>query len=103
MIPAGLGPIGPAIVARKRRQLIATFRTHGATSPASARTLKELGLGHGMLVRIQEHRQVLVEVGEGRFYLDEAREAAVSRTRRLMLGAVVLVVAIGAMLLSQWG
>ncbi|MBP6443359.1 MAG: hypothetical protein KA267_05010 [Gemmatimonadales bacterium] len=56
-----------------------------------------------MLVRIQEHRQVLVEVGEGRFYLDEAREAAVSRTRRLMLGAVVLVVAIGAMLLSQWG
>jgi hypothetical protein len=54
-------------------------------------------------VRIQEHRHVLVDVGQGRFYLDEAREAAVSRTRRLILGAVMLVVAIGAMLLSQWG
>jgi|CXWL01.1.fsa_nt_gi hypothetical protein len=101
MIPAGLGPIGPAIIARKRRQLIAAFRSNGATSPATARTLEELGLGHGMLVRIQEHRHVLVDVGEGRFYLDEAREAAVSKTRRLMLGVVVLVVAVGAALLSQ--
>ncbi|MBP9897049.1 MAG: hypothetical protein KBF28_01625 [Gemmatimonadales bacterium] len=103
MIPAGLGPVGPALIARKRRQLIAAFRSHGATSPTTARTLEELGLGHGMLVRIQEHRHVLVDVGQGRFYLDEAREAAVSRTRRLILGAVMLVVAIGAMLLSQWG
>ncbi|MEI2719993.1 MAG: hypothetical protein V9E87_07600 [Gemmatimonadales bacterium] len=103
MIPSGLGPIGPAIIARKRRHLIAAFRGQGATSPASARTLDELGLGHGMLVRIQEHRHVLVDAGEGRFYLDEAREAAVSRIRRLMLGAVVLVVAAGAVLLSQRG
>ena len=96
MIPAGLGPIGPAIIARKRRQLIATFRTHGATSPASARTLEELGLDHGTLFRIQEHRHVLQDAGGGRYYLDEAREAAVSRTRRLILAAVVLVVAVAA-------
>ncbi|MBK9550537.1 MAG: hypothetical protein IPO52_15920 [Gemmatimonadetes bacterium] len=85
MIPAGLGPVGPALIARKRRQLIAAFRSHGATSPTTARTLEELGLGHGMLVRIQEHRHVLVDAGGGRYYLDEAREAAVSRTRRLIL------------------
>lgn len=100
MIPPGLGPIGPAIIARKRRHLIAAFRTHGATSPATARTLEELGLGHGTLVRIQEHRHVLVDAGNGRFYLDEAREAAVSRTRRLLLGAILLL-AIGAVLMSQ--
>ena len=102
MIPAGLGPIGPAIIARKQRQLIAAFRSHGAISPATARTLEELGLGHGMLVRIQEHRHVLVDAGQGRFYLDEVGEAAVSRTRRLLLGALVLV-AVGVVLLTQLG
>lgn len=101
MIPPGLGPIGPALVARKRRRLIATFRSHGATSPATARTLDELKLGHGMLVRIQEHRHVLVDAGDGRFYLDEAREAAVSRTRRLLLAAIVLLMAVGAVVLSR--
>lgn len=100
MIPAGLGPIGPAIIAGKRRKLIATFRHHGATSAATARTLEELGLDRGMLLRIQEHRHVLQDAGGGRYYLDEAREAAVSRTRRLVLG-IVMLLAIGAVLLSQ--
>lgn len=99
MIPAGLGPIGPAIIARKRRHLLATFRRHGATSPATARTLDELGLGHGMLVRVQEHRHVLVDAGGGRFYLDEEREAAVARTRRLLAAAFILL-GIGVVMMS---
>ncbi len=102
MMPAGFGPIGPALIARKRRQLLATFRTQGATTPASARTLEELGLDRGMLVRIQEYRHVLQDVGDGRYYLDEAREAAVSKTRRLVLG-IVVVVAIAAVLWTQRG
>ncbi|MCX6641167.1 MAG: hypothetical protein NTW14_11950 [bacterium] len=83
-----------AIIAKKRKHIIAVFRQAHATSPETAQSLEQLGLPDHLLVKIQKLRGVLVHVEGDRYYLDEAREAEVARWRRKIALTVAVLAAI---------
>ncbi len=64
-------------IARERaRHVIEAFRQHGATSPEKAMTSKELGLParfDEFMDRRGGRAGIIVEVSEGKYYLDEAK------------------------------
>lgn len=62
--------------ANRARRVIEAFRQHGATSPENAMTSEELGLP-GRFDKFMDRRGgrsgIIVEVSEGRYYLDETK------------------------------
>lgn len=90
--PAAIG----VMVAKRRRELLARFRSVGATSEETARAAEELRVSPGSpMFRIQLGRGVLVETADGRYYLDEAAAERAERLRRgLLLALLVLAVAL---------
>lgn len=100
VLPMSTGAVPAAVVARKRKAIIAAFREAGATHPDAARTLEDVGLPPTLLSEVLRLRNVLVEVDEGRFYLDTQREEETARTRGVV--AAVLVVALLVVLFVLW-
>ena len=75
--------------------MVNRLRTAGAVTPAQARTIEELGISRGVILRRLRERAVVREAGPDRFYLDEPSWEAVRRGRRRaihVLGVIVLVV-----------
>ena len=75
--------------------MVNRLRTAGAVTPQQARTLEELGISSGVILRRLRERAVVREAGPDRYYLDEPSWAAVRRGRRRaihVLGVIVLVV-----------
>jgi hypothetical protein len=60
----------------RARRVVEAFRQHGATSPEKAMTSEQLGLP-GRFDEFMDRRGgrsgIIVEVSEGKYYLDEAR------------------------------
>ena len=102
-VVSGSGAVAAGVIARKRKRIIRAFREHGATSPETARSLVEVGLSDGVLVHVMKLRHVIVNVGGDRFYLDQARDQAVERTRRVVVVVAALVVAAVIILLWRMG
>ena len=71
--------------------MVATFAAHGATSRERARTLEELGLQGGLILRRLRDRAVVREAAPDRFYLDEESWTAVRRSRRRAVHVVAAV------------
>lgn len=71
-----------AVVLMKERKMVARFRLAGAVNPAQARTLEELGVARGVILRRLRERAVIRDAGGERYYLDELSWAAVRRSRR---------------------
>jgi hypothetical protein len=90
-----IGGVAGASVARRRRQILAAFREARATSPERAVPESSLQLRGHLVFRTMQKRGVIVRTPDGRVYLNEAVEAAVSRMRHLILAAVLLVILIG--------
>lgn len=97
--PAILG----AVVAKRRRELIAKFRAAGATSRDRARSAEELSVTPGSpLFRVQVGRGVLVEAEGGLYYLDEAAAERADRLRRwLLLAVLALAVALALLAIGS--
>lgn len=91
-----------AVVASTNR-IIRTFRRAEATSPQTAKTLEELGCRRSLPFRKLEHRGVLVQVPDGRYYLDEdaAEEFATYRRMLVMVSLAVAMVVIGVVLYTN--
>ncbi len=100
VLPMNTGAVPAAVVARKRKAIIAAFREAGATHPDAARTLQDVGLPPTLLTEVLKLRHVLVEVDGGRFYLDAEREEETARTRGVF--AAVLITALLAVLFVLW-
>ena len=84
-----------AIILARERRMVGRLRTAGATSAQQARTLEELGISSGVILRRLRERAVVREAGPDRYYLDEPSWEAVRRGRRRainVLGVIVLVV-----------
>ncbi len=60
-----------ASVVIRQNRYIRKFRQAGATSPETARTPQEIGVRHSWLFRRMADAGVFVDVGGGRYYLDE--------------------------------
>ena len=83
-----------AVISKKRREIIRKFREAGATSPASPKTIEEVGLSKNPILKIQKLQGVIVEAEPGRYYLNEARE---SEMRRIRCSIIVVVLALTAL------
>lgn len=95
-----------AVIAARERQLVEMFEQHRATSPASARTLDEMGLDpDGLGFRHLSRRAIVRQTNDGRYYVDlEAWQARQALRRRVALVMVPIAVgvALAVYLLSWW-
>lgn len=81
---------------RKEKALRAEFLSAGATQPADAKSLSELGLDENMTWKRMCRRSVIREPSPGLFYWDEdvwqALRSMRTRMALMMTGAVLLIV-----------
>jgi hypothetical protein len=103
MICGATMAVPAAVVARKRKAIIRAFREAGATHRDSAKTLQEVGLPPTVLVEVMKLRHVLVEVEEGRFYLDSRREEEASVTRSRIVALLIFAAAVVVYVLWRGG
>jgi len=92
-----------AVVLAKERRMVGRFRMSGAVSPQQARTLEELGIKPGVILRRLRERAVVRKVGEDRYYVDELSWEAVRRSRRraIHVAGVIALVLILAVLFAR--
>jgi predicted acetyltransferase len=83
-----------AVIRRKEREVRDDFIRAGATTPANAKSLADLGLDESFAVRRLSNRAVIREAAPGLLYFDEDVWQAVRAMRRrmalLLLGSVLL-------------
>jgi|SRR5215218_10304971 len=93
------GTVVPTIIAIRMRRYKEVFGAAGATSPATAIRPAEKGLRHSLIFHKLVREGILVTVGDGRYYLDEARADAMLRTKRKIIAVllfIILVLLIGS-------
>ena len=100
--------VAAIVILRKQEDLIQHFRSAGATSTATAKTIAELGVDTRLVWHGMVRRAVVREASPGRFYLDEPSwEAMVSRRRiRVRIALAVLAVLVVIVLFrtsTEWG
>src|SRR5690242_3992328 len=84
-----------AVILRKEREIVNTFRGVGATSSERARDPSELGVDKHLPFERLIRRAVLRDAGGGRYYLDELSWNALrSLRRRLILIMLAIIVAL---------
>lgn len=91
-------PAIAAVIRRKEREVVDDFRRAGATTPATAKSLADVGLSDSWPVRRLQKRAVIREPEPGVMYLDEEVWSAVRRTRQrvaLTLGGILVLLVIG--------
>jgi hypothetical protein len=95
-----------AIIIRRQRDVVDTYRAAGATSPGTARDPGELGVEQNLIFRGLVRRAVLRDAGNGRYYLDAPSWDAFNGMRRraaLVLGLSVVLVVVLLVLLVLAG
>ena len=84
-----------AIIRMKEREVRDDFTAAGATTPANAKSLAEIGLDDSMAVKRLKRRSVIREAAPGLYYFDEDVWKAVRSMRRrmalLLVGTMLLV------------
>ena len=102
-----LMPVMLLITAWKSRGsgVVATFRKAGALSAATARKPTSVGTLHPDFVRKAARRGTLIDMGDGRYYVNLPRvEQRRKRTMMMLGGAAVLTVACGVWVAWElWG
>ena len=78
-----------AILRRRELEVVDDFRAAGATSPATAQSYTTIGLGESIAIKRLRNRAVIREAAPGTYYLDEEVWAAVRRTRRRLVTAIL--------------
>lgn len=87
-----------AVILLKRSKYLRAFRDANATSPATAKTLAQIGVSDSFLFRRLVSRGVLVALPDGRYYLSEP-DVQASNTRLWTIKFVVI--AIGLLILAM--
>ncbi len=88
-------PAIAAVIIRKERELVELFQSAGATTPATAKTLDEVGVERAWPLSRLRRRAIVREAAPGRFYVDEEVWVAMRGMRRrivlMLIGLVALV------------
>jgi hypothetical protein len=103
LLPQVASSVPAAIIAKKRKAIIKAFREAGATHREAAKTLSEAGLPPSLLAEVMKLRRVLVEVDDGRFYLDTQREEETANTRSVAVAVAAVVLIIILLVLWRMG
>lgn len=76
------------------RKTFLRFREAGATSPESSKSLADLGLEPSRTLARLQRRDLIRELPDGRYYLDEVAYERWDRRRRLILVVVLSLIAV---------
>lgn len=99
-----LAQLAPAFVilvlAWRVRQTVSRFREGGVTAPESAKSLSDLGIRQGGAFRLLHRRDILVDAGSERYYLDEAAYGRWRKRRRIVFAVMLGVIVIFAIVLA---
>lgn len=87
-------PAIAAVIVRKERELVDLFRAAGATTPATARTLDEVGVHQAWPLSRLRRRAVVREAAPGRYYLDEEVWTAMRGMRQRIILTLLAIVAV---------
>lgn len=87
-------PAVAAVIIRKERELVELFQAAGATSPATAKSLDEVGVERAWPLSRLRRRAVVREAAPGRFYVDEEVWVAMRGMRQRIIVTLLAVVAI---------
>ncbi len=90
-------PNGAVVVLHKERRVARRFQEAGATSVDRARTLEQVGVQRGVVLRRLRERGVIREGAPEHYYLDETAWTELGRVRR-RTALVVLVVVVALIL-----
>ncbi len=95
--------VAAAVAARRRRKITGAFREAGALAAGKAVSRHELGLRSSAILRRLVRTGVLVDCGDGRYYLDEEAEARAHhmRVHRFTLLMTVLVLVLVAVWFAE--
>ena len=89
-------PAVAVIIRKKEDHLIDHFRSVGAVTPDTAKSLSELQVDPDDFILQRLHRRaVLREVHPGEYYLDEEVWRAVKNTRRRLVAVIVALIVLG--------
>ncbi len=83
----------PMIIAKTRR-IFRRFEDADATSPRNARTLEELNLRHGLIIRRLLRKEVIVEASPQRYYLNREHLLNYENSRKIRMKTVLVVIAV---------
>ena len=83
-----------AIMLAKERRLVGRFVTAGATSREQARSLAQIGVSPGLILRRLRERAVVRKAGEDLYYVDQESWMAVRRARRRTASVILIIVLI---------
>jgi hypothetical protein len=98
-----MGAVAVAVIVRREREIVETYRDAGATSAEHARTPDELGVPTRVAFDRLVERAVLREVGGGRYFLDEPSWLAMRRMRRRFATVIMVSMAIAALVVAVGG
>lgn len=93
MYTAGMNTAAIALAVRRRR-LIRKFTDAGATSPQAAIPVDVNDMKPGFMFKRMAQQGVFVEVADGIYYLDEAREQELRKERQKIAIGFIVVVAV---------
>ena len=83
----------PMIIAKTRR-IILRFQNADATSPRNARTLEELNLRHGLILRRLIRKGFIVEASPQRYYLNREQLLNYEESRKIRIKTILVVMAV---------
>lgn len=86
-----------AIILRRERDIVNTYRGAGATNPERAMRPEDLGVHRRLVFDRLVRRAVLRESSDGRYYLDEPSWEAIAYVRR-RLAIVIIMIVVGALI-----
>lgn len=81
-----------AVIMRRQRDIVETFRAAHATSAETARGTGELGLDENHIFHGLIRRAVIRPTSDGRYYLDEPSWRALGSMRRRAAAIILFVV-----------
>lgn len=99
-----MGAIVVAAAVRKEREVVEQFLFAGATSPATAKYLNQVGIDPTSALERLRQRAVLRETADGAYYIDQLSWQAMNSTRRTRVAMMLIIAAlmlIGGLFVSR--
>lgn len=87
-------PAIAAVINRKEKEVVELFREVGATSPAAAKSLTDIGVEQAWPLSRLRRRAIVREAAPGKYYLDEEVWTAMRGMRQRMVLVVVGIAAL---------
>ena len=105
-IPTFIAVLAAVLVAARFKKIVRTFIGSGTTSPKTSKTLYELNLRRGLIMKRLINRRVIIETSPERYYLHVENLAEYRKARRkrilIFIGILILLILIDIIALNYF-